>query len=175
MTNAQSSLDDQRGEEARHLVRDLFNCNYDEKSKGRQFLDFTGNKSIFFNHTFTFSSFFAENGYDWIVLHNMRLRLFCEAAVDGGNRLCFDPNFVKTLCHLHPIQLIKTVRMRTKQLSPLLVTDPGIKIIVLLRDPRAVRSSRNKLPWCNFAACNHPKVEFYHISLNNSYPIVVSL
>ena len=47
MTNAQSSLDDQRGEEARHLVRDLFNCNYDEKSKGRQFLDFIGNKSNF--------------------------------------------------------------------------------------------------------------------------------
>merc|ERR1712126_719268 len=32
--------------------------------------------------------------------------------------------------------------------------DINLKLLVLVRDPRAVRSSRNGLTWCNFWACN---------------------
>jgi len=143
MTNPRTSLDEKHEDEARQLIKDLFSCNYDVRSKGREFLNFIEDK---------------KNGFGWIVLHNMRTRIFCEAAVDGTNELCFDPNFVQTLCHVHPVQLIKTVRMRTRQIVPLLSSDPDIKFIVLLRDPRAIRSSRNRLPWCTFEACSHPKL-----------------
>ena len=106
----------------------------------------------------------------------MRTRIFCEAAVDGTNELCFDPNFVQTLCHVHPVQLIKTVRMRTRQIVPLLSSDPDIKFIVLLRDPRAIRSSRNRLPWCTFEACSHPKVViFFLYTTQCALSIILSL
>ena len=39
-----------------------------------------------------------------------------------------------------------------------LTTDLNVRLVVLMRDPRAVRSSRNKRSWCNFAACNSAKV-----------------
>ena len=53
-----------------------------------------------------------------------------------------------------------------------------MKLIVLMRDPRAVRSSRNKIGWCNFAACNSAEVLCNHyemdlgdaVSLSSSHP-----
>ena len=162
LTNPRTSLDEKHEDEARQLIKDLFSCNYDVKSKGRKFLNFIEDKSKWsYFHFYLLRFFLTENGFGWIVLHNMRTRIFCEAAVDGTNELCFDPNFVQSLCHVHPVQLIKTVRMRTRQIVPLLSSDPDIKFIVLLRDPRAIRSSRNRLPWCTFEACSHPKVVIF--------------
>ena len=101
--------------------------------------------------------FHAASSHDYRswALHNLRLRTVCEGLVKNGDTLCYDPDYVQNICELHPIQLVKTVRMRTRQIAPLL-DDPdlNIKLIVLMRDPRAVRSSRNKLKWCSFDACN---------------------
>ena len=44
------------------------------------------------------------------------------------------------VCRLHPIQLVKTVRMRVHHAMDLMLEkDLNIKMIVLMRDPRAVR------------------------------------
>ena len=45
-------------------------------------------------------------------------------AEDGSNKPCYDPEYVQDICHLHPINLVKTVRMRTRQVAPLL-DEPG--------------------------------------------------
>ena len=49
----------------------------------------------------------------------------CEGlAKDGSNKLCYDPEYVQSICRLHPINLVKTVRMRTRQIAPIL-DEPG--------------------------------------------------
>ena len=77
-----------------------------------------------------------------------------RTTIDDDDDLCFDAQFVENVCKIHPLRLIKTVRLRVHQSYDLLNTDPRLKIILLVRDPRAVRSSRLKRNWCNFPACN---------------------
>ena len=50
------------------------------------------------------------------------------------------------------------------------ILDLNVKMIVLMRDPRAVRSSRNKIGWCNFEACNSAEVlcKHYEMDLRDS-------
>jgi hypothetical protein len=74
--------------------------------------------------------------------------------------LCHDPEFVGNLCSNFPIHLIKTVRLRVKELSALIENDPLItkewKIIHLIRDPRGIMASRAGLGWCQVnPACNN--------------------
>ena len=50
------------------------------------------------------------------------------------------------VCNLHPIQLVKTVRMRVHHAMDLLLEkELNIKMIVLMRDPRAVRYVKDSL------------------------------
>jgi hypothetical protein len=74
--------------------------------------------------------------------------------------LCHDPEFVGHLCSIFPIHLIKTVRLRVKELSELLESDPllykKLKIIHLVRDPRGIMASRSGLSWGKVnSACNN--------------------
>ena len=56
------------------------------------------------------------------------------------------------MCSNSNMNLIKTVRLRSNTLDTLLMTDPNLKIILLVRDPRAVMNSR----WSNWCG-NKPK------------------
>ena len=49
-----------------------------------------------------------------------------------------------------------------------------MKMIVLMRDPRAVRSSRNKIGWCNFEACNSAEVLCKHYEMDLSDAVTLS-
>ena len=53
-------------------------------------------------------------------------------------------------------------------------SDLNVKIIVLMRDPRAVRSSRNKIGWCNFKACNSAEVLCQHYEMDLEDAITLS-
>ena len=70
--------------------------------------------------------------------HNPRLRSVCEGmAEDGTDSLCYDPQFVQSICDLQPINLVKTVRMRVSQAAPLLNYDGsmvncGISSLIIL-------------------------------------------
>ena len=82
------------------LLEDVFKCNYSEPhSWGRKLL-----------------WFLRRSNYKQWVLHNDDLR----AACDGKPSLCYDPAFVSSRCEEHPIRVIKTVRLRTRQVSQLL-------------------------------------------------------
>ena len=155
------------------LLEDVFKCNYEANSWGRKLL-----------------LFLSRTNYKQWLLHNDDLRAACEEEPS----LCYHPDFVSARCREHPVQVIKTVRLRAGQVSQLLhnkgqtsahnahclirllviVAGLNIRIILLLRDPRAVRqdlirnlnnfiipgnyslfppflrSSRNKRRWCNF-------------------------
>ena len=72
-------------------------------------------------------------GYHQWPLHNIRLNNMCRgldrlkasdiiynendrngntSAVVGGNSLCFDSNFVESMCKLNQVKIIKTVRYK---------------------------------------------------------------
>ena len=75
----------------------------------------------------------------------MRLSNACQGLKDGDS-LCYDGDYVGKVCSLHPIQLVKTVRMRVHHaMNLLLEKDLNMKIMVLMRDPRAVRYVRDSL------------------------------
>ena len=59
---------------------------------------------------------------------------------------CFDPNLHSNLCNNSSMNMIKTVRLRISSVKALLESYPRLKIIVLVRDPRAVLNSR----WTGF-------------------------
>jgi hypothetical protein len=82
--------------------------------------------------------------------YNRRIWKSCEPY-----NLCFDPNYHQKVCPLFPNRLVKTVRLRARQTRTLLEdSEMKLKVIVLVRDPRASRLSRSKLGWCtNIPMC----------------------
>ncbi|KZS17583.1 putative Carbohydrate sulfotransferase 2 [Daphnia magna] len=101
----------------------------------------------------SFANGLKEHSQNFMV---MNTRIWRECL--HNRTLCNQPEFVGQLCPKFPIHLMKTVRLRVKELSPLLQADPAFtdwKIIYLVRDPRGVMSSRTNLPWCvPDPACN---------------------
>ncbi|KAI9558781.1 hypothetical protein GHT06_015570 [Daphnia sinensis] len=101
----------------------------------------------------SFANGFKEHSQNFMEM-NKRMWRACQ----HNRTLCNQPEFVGQQCSTFPIHLMKTVRLRVKELSPLLITDPAFtnwKIIYLVRDPRGVMSSRTNLPWCEpDPACN---------------------
>ena len=83
--------------------------------------------------------------------------MFKGENIKNGNSLCFDPEFVESLCLMQKIRIIKTVRseLKFKKYSIILshlfrlrvyqaeklITNPKLKLklILLVRDPRGVR------------------------------------
>ena len=92
--------------------------------------------------------------------HNWRLWDSCRNVLPL-NTMCFLPEFLSFACRLHPIRLIKTVRIRLKSLASLL-EDPQLKlkVILLVRDPRGVFNSRQSdlvSAWCTGDDCASPR------------------
>lgn len=82
-----------------------------------------------------------------MVSHNPHLWKYCQKTPS----LCSDPAFLSGMCTLFPVQILKTVRLRLKLLGPLLhlLNDKfDIKILLLIRDPRAIMQSRKHQSWC---------------------------
>lgn len=91
---------------------------------------------------------------DFMFNHNSRLWTYC----DHNAKSCYDPNFLNPFCRLFPFQSMKVVRMRVKFSEPLLI-DPllNVKIVLLIRDPRATMQSRRLLEWCRINSnCGDP-------------------
>ena len=117
------AVESSRALDAVSLLRSVFSCNYTEGSPANAML-----------------SFLSKSGYKKWPLHNIRLRNVCEGVAEKDN-LCLSPDFLAKACQLYPTHLVKTVRMRVVQAEPLLQKpqDLNLKILVLFRDPRAVR------------------------------------
>ncbi|XP_066156581.1 carbohydrate sulfotransferase 4-like [Euwallacea fornicatus] len=90
---------------------------------------------------------YLEFGMSHIYLftHNKRLWSQCEAYPD----YCWQPEFLNRFCKLFPFQSMKTVRLRLKLAEDLLEDKLlNLKIILLIRDPRATLQSRRHRDWC---------------------------
>lgn len=85
-----------------------------------------------------------------------------EACKRGPNtNACYNATFLSQSCQLFPIQLVKTVRLRLN-LTQLFLNDEkmNVKVVFLVRDPRAVMSSRySSVSWCTDKPdCSSPEV-----------------
>lgn len=83
----------------------------------------------------------TEGGQDFM-RRNRRVWEACH----HDKTLCYRPDFVGQLCSYFPVQLIKVVRLRMKDLASFAADD--WKVIYLARDPRGVMASRANLTWC---------------------------
>ena len=135
----QLPVDEFKEEETTPLLSDLFSCNMSEelRSYGRQ------------------TAFTPEINFNVWSSCNDRRKL---------GDLCLESGLSNQVCQLHPIRISKTVRFRLKTAKKLL-NDPNLgqslKVIYLVRDPRAIINSRDdKLvrSWCNKPYCNDGKV-----------------
>ena len=84
-----------------------------------------------------------------------------KACNEGPNLLsCADSKFLSEACKMFPIQLVKSVRLRLN-LTQLLLNDHKlkVKVIFLVRDPRAIMNSRyTSVKWCPTSPdCSSPE------------------
>ena len=71
--------------------------------------------------------------------HNKRLWDSCKMFPEGKRlEACFSEDYLNKVCPRFPLRLIKTVRLRVQKTKMLLENLPNTKILVLVRDPRAV-------------------------------------
>ena len=94
---------------------------------------------------------------------DLLLKLYCQGVLPL-NSLCFMPEFLSFACRLHPIKLVKTVRLRAREIAQLLAGAPelGLRVVLLVRDPRGVFNSRGGAlvaNWCTEEDCASPSNE----------------
>jgi len=124
------------------FIKSLLSCEFDENNEG--FLEHVRKPS---------NSFLFKR-------HNFRLWNSCKK-FKPREALCYSQDYLNQLCPLYPIKLVKTVRMRVRQVDTLLRNSSNVKVIVLVRDPRAVFSSRwtgRVSAWCKQSHCSVPAV-----------------
>ncbi|KAL1131728.1 hypothetical protein AAG570_011341, partial [Ranatra chinensis] len=106
-----------------HNIRQLLNCNYSDLGEYLQF----------------------GQDHNWLFQHNTRLWDRCTEY----QHLCWAPQFLNKYCALFPFQSMKIVRLRLNLMEQLL-EDPklGIRVLLLVRDPRGTMQSRRHREWC---------------------------
>lgn len=106
----------------KHL-RALLNCEYADSDEYIQFLK---------THT-------------WALSYNTDFWKHCES----HERLCYKPEFFSGMCKLFPFQLTKLVRLSLNVAQELLADENlGVRMVLLVRDPRGTLQSRKHREWC---------------------------
>ena len=73
-------------------------------------------------------------------------------------KTCSDPEFIAQFCKLFPLLSMKLVRLPLYKVKNLLLKT-NVKILYLVRDPRAVMASRLKRKWCKISeTCKNPAI-----------------
>ena len=94
-----------------------------------------------------------------MMIHNKHLWPYCRKY--GWRTWCLREEFLDNLCSIFPVQLMKTTRVGLNVISEL-VQDlrlKNLKILLLVRDPRAVIYSRSGYQWCRDSRfCREPSV-----------------
>nr|XP_024216815.1 carbohydrate sulfotransferase 4 isoform X2 [Halyomorpha halys] len=112
-----------RSKESLRYIRNLLNCNYTDMDK------------------------YLSYGQDhtWLFTHNNRLWEKCTEYP----HLCWLPIFLNRFCSLFPFQSMKLVRLRLKLAEELLADEKlGVKVVLVVRDPRGTMQSRRHRDWC---------------------------
>lgn len=83
--------------------------------------------------------------HTWLFTHNTRL---WEKCLEYPH-LCWLPQFLNRFCSLFPFQSMKLVRLRLKLAEELLADEKlGVKVVLVVRDPRGTMQSRRHRDWC---------------------------
>ncbi|KAG7212100.1 hypothetical protein KM043_012450 [Ampulex compressa] len=83
--------------------------------------------------------------HPWVFNHNTHLWRQCQA----HKKICWDPRFVSLFCQLFPFQSMKLVRLRLRAAEKLLAHENlGVRLVLLVRDPRGILQSRKHREWC---------------------------
>ena len=136
-----NTKDKQKIQSEASFLTSLFSCQFGRKNIG--YLQHVAEP----NNTFLFQN------------HNFRLWSSCRHILAHGT-MCFMPEFLNNVCPLHPVRLIKTVRLRLHKVEELMKKlSLDLKVIFLVRDPRGVYNSRSSGPvsaWCSEDQCSNP-------------------
>jgi hypothetical protein len=82
----------------------------------------------------------------------------CAGGRWKSNEMCRNPLFLDKLCSMHPIQFGKTVRLPLSHAEHLLNEIQNLKILYLVRDPRATLQSRKGRDFCVATpSCHNPE------------------
>ena len=114
---------------ATHLIRALFDCNYEAIPKYNQFI-----KTKEFD--------FGNNAF---------VKKLCGQSGKNLTR-CTDAQLSREICLRSHVQIMKTTRLGLEHVLKLDLP-PGTKVVYLQRDPRAIYSSRKEHSWCRVEAC----------------------
>ncbi|XP_014211270.1 carbohydrate sulfotransferase 4-like isoform X2 [Copidosoma floridanum] len=88
---------------------------------------------------------FGKNSHPWVFNHNTHLWKQCQL----HKKICWDHRFVTKFCKLFPFQSMKIVRLRLKPIERFLQQNElGVRVVLLIRDPRGVLQSRKHREWC---------------------------
>ncbi|XP_008560063.1 carbohydrate sulfotransferase 5-like, partial [Microplitis demolitor] len=112
----------------------------------------------------------------WGFMYNPRLWKQCVS----HEEICLNPLFLSEFCRLFPFQSMKILRL-TLNVAQVLLNDEslGVRMILLVRDPRGLMQSRKKPKWCqnsfdcsNTALLCNDMVSDYNIAveLKEKYP-----
>lgn len=109
--------------QAIYNLKQLLNCNYNNLT---DYLNFG------IDHEFLFS-------------YNIRLWRYCRLHPE----YCANPNFLSSFCRLFPLQSMKIIRLSLALAEQLLEDRTlNVRIVYLVRDPRATMQSRKRCEWC---------------------------
>ena len=127
--------------------------------------------------------FLSENWPSWpnlyVFAENQATVHICGGGKWKTSKMCSNPLFLDNLCSIYPIQFSKTVRLPLSWTASILDEINELKILYLVRDPRATLQSRKGRDWCvKTPSCMNPDVlcndlvnDFEnYIKLKKTYP-----
>ncbi|XP_042223367.1 carbohydrate sulfotransferase 5-like isoform X2 [Homarus americanus] len=76
---------------------------------------------------------------------------------------CFNASFVSQLCRSSRLHVAKVLRLGLQWVVPLLEEKLDLQVVYLVRDPRAVLSSRERVSWCSSPTCRDPAYMCPHL------------
>ncbi|KAF2367153.1 Sulfotransferase domain [Trinorchestia longiramus] len=83
--------------------------------------------------------------HSWLFSHSKRLWSVCSES----RKLCESSEFLSRFCALFPFQVVKTVRIPMNLTEELLRNNElDVRVLLLVRDPRATIQSRKHRSWC---------------------------
>lgn len=103
--------------------------------------------------------------------YNFRMSRYCSDDLIG-ERLCKNSQFREKFCNIFPRQVMKLVRARISLAEQILNdTDFIARIVLLVRDPRAVYLSRKTLDACNYHPHCHSIEQYCNFLLEDYFDV----
>lgn len=97
----------------------------------------------------------------WMTEEQNRRNPLLWNTCQGARNMCMDHDFIGEICKLFPFLSLKTVRMPLVTGRTLLENSnlKNLRLLLLVRDPRAIMHSRKRESWCNEGKdCSDPTV-----------------